>query len=406
MSQASNQQGPPLPGTGSSRQRNRRLFILLEILAAVTLALIILWGISHIITSVLVVLIAALIAYAIVPVVELFQKIMPRALAILLAYLIVMMILGAVAYSVVSTAVFQVSALVHNVSVWLMPNNEGKLPLLDLLHTIGLSDIQISNLEQQIFGGVSTLAGSFASGLIPILSMVAGSLLNILLTAVISIYLLVDGPRAITWLRKAVPKSRRSQVNSTLETLQRVVGGYIRGQILLSAIIGFLVGSGLFIIGFPYPVLMGVLSFITEFIPVLGTIFAGTVAVLLALTQGWVIAVITLAFFIIVHIFEGYVLAPRLIGNAVKLNPAIMLIALIVGSELFGPIGAIFAAPTAGLLQALTITVWIQYRQTHKEEFSDDEDGEDLPAKKQPEERPVTATTPVLSTTEDHTQGE
>ncbi len=403
MSSVSNQQGQSQPGIGPVRQRNRRLLILLEILAAITLAIVILWGISHIITSVLVVLIAALIAYAIVPVVELFHKVMPRALAILLAYLIVMIILGAVVYSVVNTAIFQISALVHNVSIWLTPDNKGKLPLLDLLHTLGLSDAQISDFEKQILGGLSNFAGSLASGLIPILSGVAGGLLNILLTAVISIYLLVDGPRAITWLRKAVPKSRRSQMSSTLETLQRVVGGYIRGQILLSAIIGFLVGTGLFIIGFPYAVLMGVLTFITEFIPVLGTIFAGAVAVILALTQGWVMAIIVLAFFILVHIFEGYVLAPRLIGKAVQLNPAIMLIALIVGSELFGPIGAIFAAPTAGLLQALVIAVWYQYQQTHKEEFSDDEQE---PTTKQPEELPAIAAAPALPAAEDHTKGE
>lgn len=403
MSSASNQQGPSLPGISSARQQNRRLVILLELLAAVALVLVTLWGISHIITSVLVVLIAALIAYAIVPVVELFHRIMPRALAILLAYLLVMIILGAIVYSVVNTAVFQIGALVGNVSTWLTPNNQGKLPLMDLLHTLGLSDSQISDFEKQILGELSTLAGSFASGLIPLLSGVAGSILNIILTAVISIYLLVDGPRAIDWLRRTVPKSRRSQVSSTLETLQRVVGGYIRGQILLSAIIGILVGTGLLIIGFPYPVLMGVLTFITEFIPVLGTIFAGVVAILLALTQGWVLAIIVLAFFIVVHIFEGYVLAPRLIGKAVQLNPAIMLIALIVGSELFGPIGAIFAAPTAGLLQALIIAIWIQYRQTHKEEFSDDEGSL---SKKRPEESPVTATVPSLSATEDdHTKG-
>ncbi len=403
MSSVSNQQGPSQPGTGPMRQRNRRLLILLEILAAITLAIVLLWGVGHIITTVLVVLIAALIAYAIVPVVELFRRVMPRPLAILLAYLIVIIILGAVVYSVVNTAVFQISALVHNASTWLTPNNKGQFPLMDLLHTIGLSDTQISDLERQILAGLSNLAGSFASGLIPLLSGVAGGLLNILLTVVISIYLLVDGSRAISWLRKAAPKSHRSQISSTLEILQRVVGGYIRGQILLSAIIGFLVGTGLFVIGFPYAVLMGVLTFITEFIPVLGTIFAGAVAVILALTQGWVMTIIVLGFFILVHIFEGYVLAPRLIGKAVQLNPAIMLIALIAGSELFGPLGAIFAAPTAGLLQALFIAAWIQYRQTHKEEFSDDEQA---PTTKQPEEHPAIAATPTPSAVEERAKGE
>ncbi len=403
MSSVVHPQGPSQPGTGPTRQRNRRLLILLEILAAIALAIIVLMAISHIITTVLVVLIAALIAYAIVPVVELFRRIMPRALAILLAYLIVIIILGAIVYSVMNTAVIQISALVHNASTWLTPNNKGQLPLLDLLHTIGLSDTQISDLERQTLAQLSNLAGSFASGLIPLLSGVAGGLLNILLTVVISIYLLVDGSRAISWLQKAAPKSRRSQISSTLEILQRVVGGYIRGQILLSTIIGFLVGAGLFIIGFPYAVLMGVLTFITEFIPVLGTIFAGSVAVLLALTQGWVMTIIVLGFFILVHIFEGYVLAPRLIGKAVQLNPAIMLIALIAGSELFGPIGAIFAAPTAGLLQALFIATWIQYRQTHKEEYPDDDQA---PIAKQHEEHPAISATPTLSAVEERTKGE
>jgi predicted PurR-regulated permease PerM len=121
--------------------------------------------------------------------------------------------------------------------------------------------------------------------------------------------------------------------------------------------------------------LMGVLTFITEFIPVLGTIFAGTVAVLLALSQGgWIMAIEVLAFFVLVHLFEGYILAPRLIGDAVKLNPAIMLIALTIGSELFGVFGAIFAAPTAGLLQAFFTAFWIRYRQAHQNEFIEEEE--------------------------------
>jgi predicted PurR-regulated permease PerM len=175
---------------------------------------------------------------------------------------------------------------------------------------------------------------------------------------------------------------------------------------LLCTTIGFLVGVGLFIIGFPFAVLMGVLTFVTEFIPVLGTIFAGSIAVLLALTKGgWIMAIEVLIFFVLIHIFEGYILAPRLIGNAVKLNPAIMLIALTVGSELFGVFGAIFAAPTAGLLQALFTAFWIQYRQTHKDEFSNDEDnGLKSPTKTSEE---LLIKTPTTSTTvEDNSKGE
>jgi len=105
-----------------------------------------------------------------------------------------------------------------------------------------------------------------------------------------------------------------------------------------------------------------------------------------------------------VHLFEGYFLAPRLIGNAVKLNPAIMLIALTVESELFGVFGAIFAAPTAGLLQAFFTVIWIQYRQTHEDEYLDD-GGDTLDATTKTSEKiqqKVTSTT--LTIVEDNTE--
>ena len=391
--------------SGSTRSWYRRLIILLTILAALVLTVMVFSGLSHIITSLLVVVIAAFIAYAIVPVVKAFHKVMPRPLAILLAYLIVLVIVGAVSYIVVSTAVYQISVLANNVGIWLRPNEKGQITLIVLLLKVGLTQAQITALQQQIEGTLSNVAGSLAGGILPILGGVAGGLLNILLTIVISIYLLVDGAHAVELLRRAMPRSRRGQFSSTIEILQRVVGGYIRGQILLCTIIGIIVGVGLFIIQFPFAVLMGVLTFITEFIPVLGTIFAGTIAVLLALSQGgWIMAVEVLIFFVLVHLFEGYFLAPRLIGNAVKLNPAIMLIALTVGSELFGVFGAIFAAPTAGLLQAFFTVIWIQYRQTHEDEYLDD-GGDTLDTTTKTSEKiqqKVTSTT--LTIVEDNTE--
>jgi predicted PurR-regulated permease PerM len=392
--------------TSPMRIWNSRLIILLTILAAIALAVTILWGISHITTSVLVVVIAALIAYAIAPAVEIMHKVMPRALAILFAYLIVIVILGVISYYVVSTAIIQIGVLVQGVSGWLKPGNSGPISLVALLLKLGLTQAQINALGQQIAGTLSNLASSLAGGILPLLGGVAGGMVNILLTVVISIYLLIYGVHAFNWIRNATPRSRRGQLGSTIEILQRVVGGYIRGQILLCTTIGFLVGVGLYIIGFPFAALMGVLTFVTEFIPVLGTIFAGSVAILLALTQGgWILAVKVLVFFVLIHIFEGYILSPRLIGNAVKLNPAIMLIALTVGSELFGVFGAIFAAPTAGLLQALFTAIWIQYRQTHKDEFSDDEVNELVSPTKTSEEL-VMKTPPTLTTVEDNSKGD
>jgi predicted PurR-regulated permease PerM len=99
-----------------------------------------------------------------------------------------------------------------------------------------------------------------------------------------------------------------------------------------------------------------------EFIPIVGVIVSGTVCVLIALFQGWVLALVVLGYFVIVHIIEGDVVGPRIMGKAVGIHPATALIGLVAGSELFGLWGALFAAPLAGLLQAIGTAAWRELR--------------------------------------------
>lgn len=377
MLSPSNQSEPTQQGPTATREWTRRLIILLTILASLVLVVLLLNGASHITTSILIFLVAALIAYAIFPVVDLLHRVMPRALAILAVYLVVLVLLGLLMYFVINTAVIQITQLAHSIGGYLTPGSNGKSPIVHFLEGIGLSS-QISTITQQLEAQLTGFAGTVAGGVLPLLSSIASALVNILLTVVISIYLLIDGSRAIRWLRDQTPKSQRGRINSPLDAMQHVVGGYVRGQVTLCLIIGFIVGAGLAILQMHYAVLLGVLSFVTEFIPVLGTIFAGVVSVLLALTQGWLEGVLVLAFFILVHVFEGYILAPRLVGKSVGLNPAVSLLALTIGAELFGPWGAIFAAPTAGLIQAIAVAFWTNYRRTHSDEFPPDE-GESSP---------------------------
>lgn len=382
----------------------RRLIIMLAILASLALAWVLLSIASHIITSLLIFAVAALVAYAIIPVVNLFSRVMPRAVAILIVYLVVMVLLGFIIYLIISTTVTQLVSLAQNISKYLMPGNNGQdSPLILILNRIGITQGQIDTIRQQLGSQLTNIAGTVAGGVVPILGGVASAALNILLTVVISIYLLVDGSRTVRWLTNRTPSSQRGRIGSLIHALQIVVGGYIRGQFALCLIIGFIVGIGLTILGMPYSVLLGVLSFVTEFIPVLGTIICGTIAVLLALTQGWLTAILVLAFFVIVHIFEGYILAPRLVGKAVGLHPVVSLLALTIGSELFGPWGAIFASPVAGLFQAFAAAFWLNYRRTHKEEFPDESPEE---ASKSVEELAESLATPATTALDSSTKNE
>ncbi len=352
----------------SAARWTRRRDIPLAILAWMALGVLVLWGISHVAHSLLMLVIAALLAYAIAPAVRLLERFMPRLIAILLVYLVVLGGLSVLLYFVITTTIEQILSLAHYVQQMLTPRPGGSVtPLEEILNRFGISSSQLSDLRQQLFNQLENIATSA----LPIVTGVFEGILDIVIVMVLSIYLLIDGEHAVRWLRRGVPTRQRARTRFFLDTVERVVGGYIRGQLLLSTLVGVLVGLGMFILQVPYAVLLGVLAFLLEFIPVLGTLTSGAICVLIALSQGWLTAVLVLAYFIGVHIVEGDVIGPRIVGRAVGLHPVVSLFALLAGAELFGVIGAIFAAPLAGMLQALLVAVWQEWRSLNPEQFEE-----------------------------------
>lgn len=350
----------------------RRCGLPFAILAWTGVALLILWLIGHVIQTLLLLTLAALLAYALAPAVTFLQRWMPRFLAILVVYLIVLGALSTLLYLIVSTAIVQFVSLADYVRFLLTPGTSGQLtPLEQAARSGGISPSQIASIRDQVVTGIQGLAGSA----VPLLTGLVEALLDVVLVAVLSIYLLVDGARVSNWLRENMPQRQQGRMRFLLDTLQRVVGGYLRGQLLMCALIGLLVGIGMGIIGVPYALLLGVLAFVLAFIPVLGTLVSGMICLLLALTLGWVTAVIVLIYFVVVHVIEGDILGPRIVGKTIGLHPVVSFAALIAGAELFGIGGALFASPVAGVLQALLTALWLEWRATHPHEFANADDG-------------------------------
>ncbi|HEV2458377.1 MAG TPA: AI-2E family transporter, partial [Ktedonobacterales bacterium] len=219
------------------------------------------------------------------------------------------------------------------------------------------------------------------------------------LVTVLSIYLLVDGERVIQWVRQSAPVKHRPRVTFAVLTLQRVVGGYIRGQLILCTLIGSLVGLGMGLLGVPYAVLLGVLAFSLEFIPVIGVLVSGAACVLMALTQSWLLALFVLAYFIFVHVIEGDVVGPRVVGKAVGVHPAVSIFALVAGAELFGIWGALFASPIAGLAQAILSEAWQEWRELHASQFPEQFGAPAVPVTTAEASRTTVTTTTVQSET-------
>jgi predicted PurR-regulated permease PerM len=343
----------------------KRRDIPLAILAWFAVIAAIVFLLSYISQTVFLFAISAILAYALVPAINVFERILPRWLAITIVYFSVLAGLGVIFYSVVDISIKQFAGLVVTVHDFLFPQRNQPSPLILSLENFGLSERQIIDAGSQL---TSQLENATTS-IVPFIQSLFSSILDIVVTAIVSIYLLLDGERLISWVKGNMPRSQQGRLQFTLKTLQRIVGGYIRGQFILSLSIGFLVGIGMFLFQLPYAVLLGMLAFLLSFVPIIGTFISGAACVLIGLTKGWVIALLVLGYFILVHIIEGDILGPRIVGNALGLHPIVSILAVITGAELWGIQGALFAAPIAGIVQAILVAGWTELKELHPDEF-------------------------------------
>ena len=216
----------------------------------------------------------------------------------------------------------------------------------------------ISTIEDQ----ANAFALTLATNLVSVVQIVTDVIVNVLLVAVLSFYLTLDGKRIRNALVSIVPKRSMSHVMLFEDSLNRVVGNYIRGQLTLATIIGVLAGVGCYFLGlYNFALIIGVLAFIFETIPMVGPALASIPAILISLllpdpfprTYG------ILIYFIIIQLIESNILGPRIVGHAVGLHPVASILALIVGVQLFGPFGALLATP---ILAAVWVVVTSFYR--------------------------------------------
>ena len=181
-----------------------------------------------------------------------------------------------------------------------------------------------------------------------------------MLTLVIAFYLLLDGERLKERTYALVPDSQLSRVVFVDATINEVLGGYLRGQVLMGLTIGTMAGAGTALLGVQYPVLIGVLAAILELVPMLGPWLSSMPAIAIAALSGnpWPLTVWVALYFLLIQQLESNVIGPRITGHAVGLHPLGALMALLVGIELDGIIGALFAVPVAGMLYVIAMAVY------------------------------------------------
>ncbi len=206
------------------------------------------------------------------------------------------------------------------------------------------------HIQQRVTSLLSTKGTALIGGVIGAGQIVISTLSSMVLVAVMTIYFLAAMPRTKLFAYRLVPHSRRTRAILIGDEIFTKVGGYVLGNVITS----FIAGAGTFFwmlaFGIPYPALLGLLVFLLDLIPIIGSTVGGAIVTLVALTVSLPVAIATLVFYIAYRLAEDYLLVPRIIGHTVQVPALVGMIAVVLGGVLLGIIGALIAMPVAAAI--------------------------------------------------------
>lgn len=348
-----------------------------DILISIICVGILLWAAGSILSQFLHVIVLLLLsmalAFLLTPAVNYLakQKYLPRVVAALIVYGLVLVAFAGIGYILIFSLVKQVESFSTTVI-----NFVTALPILSAntqkwLVAQGIPQSNITMTISQIQNQATTFAQSLASNALNVALTVTDTFVTIILVLVLSFYLVLDGKHIRDSLFSVVPKRSQSFFVLSEDALNRVVGSYLRGQITLAVIIGVLAGGGTALLGLQgFALIIGVLAFFFETIPMVGPVLASVPAIIVSLLLPdpfprtfWIIG-----YFIVIQLIEGYVLGPRIVGHAIGLHPFVSIFALIVGAQLFGAFGALLATP---IVAAAWVVIASLYRSARGQTADD-----------------------------------
>jgi predicted PurR-regulated permease PerM len=328
--------------------RPRTIFVVLGITLLVVFALSFVYLAWHVITWIL---IALFLALALNPAVAFFErKGIRRGLAAAVVFMITLAAIGLLGFLVVPPLVAQIRDFIDAVPDFVDELTAGRGPLGFLQDDYRIVDRVRDAIEEQGAGGVLGVAAPAQAIATSVITAVVGFVTIIFLT----FFMLLEGRRSVDRFLGLLPESARPRWERVGNDIYRTVGGYVSGNLLISLIAGTASVIVLFALGSDYAIALGVVVGIFDLIPLAGaTIAAIMVSTVVFIELGWVKGLIVVAFFIGYQQLENHVLQPVIYGRTVQMSPLAVLIAVLIGAELAGVLGALAAIPIAGTVQAI-----------------------------------------------------
>ncbi len=217
-----------------------------------------------------------------------------------------------------------------------------------------LTDDQISSYIGQAWTAIQNDSAALFRGALSVGSTVGHVLTGVLLVLFSTLFILIDGKGIWSWLVRVFPKRARAAVDGAGLSGWNTLQSFIKVQILVAFVDAVGIGLGALILQVPLAIPIAVLVFLGSFIPVVGAVLTGALAVFIALIyNGWVVALIMLGVVLLVQQIEGHVLQPLVMGTAVKVHPLAVVLAVAGGSIIAGIPGAFFAVPFIAVLNVM-----------------------------------------------------
>ncbi len=323
----------------------------------------------YLIREILAVLFISLIlASAVDPWVDWLQaRKVPRAVGIFLIYVAMFAAVIVVIYLVVPPIVVQVNELAHNFPAIFEKVISGVESLRQFSLEYGILD----NLKNSLASITGNLQGA-AGGVLSTVSGIFGGIVTFFLILVITFYMVVEenAMKKVVW--SVVPEQHQVYVMQLINRMQKKVGLWLRGQLILSFIIFCLIFAALETIHLvtgqmEYALVLALLAGLTEFVPYLGPIMAAIPAIFLALTQSPLLAVIVGLTYYVIQLAENNIIVPKLMQKVVGLNPIVSIAVLIIGFKIGGIVGAVLSIPVATAVSVFVRDIF-ERRTAEKEE--------------------------------------
>lgn len=360
----------------------------LLLIPAVILVVVVLWQLRGL---VVLLMISLVLAAAIAPVVDAAERWrVPRWLAVILVYLTLIagltgagLLIGPTVFEQIQRLIRQVPISLSNFSstlqTWAINQSDTRPELVNelfnqVVDVQGLTSWAVRSTQKLLVRSVG------------LTTEIAGGVFSLVLSLFLSGYVLADSKRLTRSITRLFPKPWDDRVAAQFAPIGTRIGSYIRGRILVSAVLGVAITTVLSFLGLSdFALGLGAIAGVTNLIPFIGPVLGAIPALVVAVSQGWWVLLWVFIFFIIVQNVETYVLDPLLVGSSVGIHPMYQLLAVIGGTQVLGILGALIVPPWVAGAAVLLDNLYLQPKLMAERKATSKDAGADRPTPSSPE---------------------